>query len=135
MNVHFCFFTQTLELEKILDLLERKRWLLDENSPEAPFTEARKNDVVQSVLLQIPQPPLYGFEDETGRIRIRFGKRRIQTLQHFLENGEFRNLQPNLKDYVKKTLHTCHIVNLKSPRETQAKIWQVLDSLMTGEHT
>ena len=75
-------------LPQIVDFVERKRWV--EVSPEYQrrlvWPRKKKSRLIESLLMNVPVPPVYLFERDLSRYEVMDGQQRISTIVEFYQN-------------------------------------------------
>lgn len=82
--------TNNFFLPQIRDLIERREVLNQrpEYQRRLRWTSAQKSKLIESLLLNIPVPPVFFLETEAARYEVMDGQQRINTVQEFI-SGEF----------------------------------------------
>ena len=75
-------------LPQIVDFVEKKRWV--EVSPEYQrrlvWSRKKKSRLIESLLMNVPVPPVYLFERDFSRYEVMDGQQRINTIVEFYQN-------------------------------------------------
>jgi hypothetical protein len=76
-------------LPQILDFVQRKSWLNihPEYQRRLVWDSTKKSLFIESLLLNIPIPPLFLYEWELGRYEVMDGQQRLNAVIEFYENG------------------------------------------------
>ena len=76
-------------LPQILDFVQRKSWLNihPEYQRRLVWDPSKKSLFIESLLLNIPIPPLFLYEWELGRYEVMDGQQRLNAVIEFYENG------------------------------------------------
>ncbi|CAO3362190.1 DUF262 domain-containing protein [Azospirillum melinis] len=105
--------TQSLDLSfnEIMDMYKSDELNI---SPEYQrvfrWTEGARSRFIESLLLEMPVPPIYFIEEEDGRYSLIDGLQRISSYLHFRGELKAPNLRPPVEPGQKLTLQECDIV-------------------------
>ncbi len=134
-----------LSIRQIMDEIDEGFYILDPDfQRDFVWTSEQQSRLIESVLMRIPLPVFYFAETKNGKTIIVDGLQRITTFHRFI-NDEFKlthvaegnyaltgkkfsELDPKLKNRIKRTNLTLYVIDEKAPDRAKLDIFERVNS-------
>ncbi|WP_113912902.1 DUF262 domain-containing protein [Roseovarius dicentrarchi] len=112
--------TNNFLLPQIRDMIKNKEAinLHPEYQRRLRWTPTQKSKLIESLLLNIPVPPVFFYESEAARYEVMDGQQRLNTIRDFFEGGFALSVNERLKLTPFQRLILTHLWSDKAPRRT-----------------